>query len=48
MLEDERCTYNMSTMEKEVAVMAVNHGSEVFSEPLYIAKFGSTTSDSSS
>jgi predicted nucleic acid-binding Zn-ribbon protein len=37
MLEDERCTYNMSTVEKEVAVMAVNHGSEVFSEPLYIA-----------
>jgi len=48
MLEDETCTYNMSTMEKEVAVMAVNHGSEVFSEPLYIAKCGSTTSDSSS
>ncbi len=48
MLEDERCTYNMSTVEKEVAVMAVNHGSEVFSEPLYIAKCGYTTSDSSS
>jgi chromosome segregation ATPase len=48
MVEDERCTYNMSTMEKEVAVMAVNCGSEVFSEPLYIAKCGSTTSDSSS
>ncbi|CAM6059910.1 unnamed protein product [Sphagnum tenellum] len=28
MVEDERCTYNMSTMEKEVAVMAVNRGSE--------------------
>ncbi|CAN5977108.1 unnamed protein product [Sphagnum jensenii] len=28
MLEDERRTYNMSTVEKEVAVMAVNHGSE--------------------
>ncbi|CAM6009909.1 unnamed protein product [Sphagnum balticum] len=33
MLEDERCTYNMSTMEKEVAVMAVNHGSEMKSPP---------------
>jgi hypothetical protein len=47
LLKDERCTYNMNTMEKEVIIMFVNLGSVVFFEPLY-KKCGSTTSNSSS